>query len=349
MKSIKMPNKKEKTIKNKKTFSLNNINFVKQSPKFICVSLAIIFVGILVLCIWGFNLGIDFTGGTVISVETGTIDNATYNNHVNEIKDVLTTNSLKVATVQTQGEGAESKILVRFQDKSGADEAEMTTILADVKTQVATKLSIDAEKVLISDRIAASASATLLLNAFLAILVAVILMLIYIAIRFELLSGISAIIALMHDVFVMTSLVLILRIQINSAFIAALITIIGYSINNTIIIFDRIRENKKSSEFATFTHTEIANKSINQSLTRTINTTITTFVAIAVLAIIGVPSIREFVLPIIFGLIAGVSSSLFIAPTIWAVVNDKTEPRRKALPKTLEVVELNEKEFEVEE
>ena len=122
----------------------------------------------------------------------------------------------------------------------------------------------------------------------------------------------------------------IFHIEIGSSFIAALITILGYSINNTIIVFDRIRENQKSLYHKNSTATFIANESIRETLMRSINTSITTLLTIAMVAIIGVPSIRVFALPIIAGLLAGTYSSIFISPSVWAMWKD----RKRKSPKS---------------
>ena len=163
-----------------------------------------------------------------------------------------------------------------------------------------------------------------MINSILAILIAVILILIYIAIRFELLSGLVAIMMLLHDVLIMCALVAIFRIQINAGFIAALITIIGYSINNVIIVFDRIRENKKKEIYKDYPSDALVNVSIKQVLNRSILTALTTFVSVLALTILGVSSIREFLLPILFGLLSGVYSSTMLAGPIWAKINEKT-------------------------
>ncbi len=169
----------------------------------------------------------------------------------------------------------------------------------------------------------ASFSAELLWSALAAILASVVLMLIYIAFRFELTSGLSAIIALFHDILIMFCFMVIFRIEINSTFIAALITILGYSINNTIVIFDRIRENKKSELAKTSNAAFVANKSVSETLLRSLNTTLTTLLTIGMVAVLGVRDIKIFALPIIIGLLAGTYSSIFISPAIWASWKDR--------------------------
>lgn len=166
----------------------------------------------------------------------------------------------------------------------------------------------------------ASASNELMMRSFLALLVAIVLILIYVAIRFELTSGLAAILALFHDIIVTSSIMLICRVQINSAFIAALITILGYSINNTIIIFDRIRENVKMSKNLGKINTfDVADRSVRQTLTRSILTTLTTFIMIFFVTVIGVSDIQEFAFPIMIGILSGFYSSIFLTPGLWAI------------------------------
>jgi len=141
----------------------------------------------------------------------------------------------------------------------------------------------------------------------------------------------AAVFGLLHDVFIMLSFMVLLRnfIQMNSSFIAAMLTIVGYSINNTIVIFDRIRENHKMNEYASLPREDVVNLSIRQSLGRTINTTLTTLVTIVSLYVLGVPSIREFSLPIIIGILAGLYSANFINGYVWAYLEEKNTNRRK--------------------
>ena len=169
------------------------------------------------------------------------------------------------------------------------------------------------------DLVGATVSTELLFNAILAVSLALIFMLCYIGIRFQLSSGLACIIALFHDILIMFAFMAICRIEITSTFIAALITILGYSINNSIIVFDRVRENMRSVYAKNMTAEQIANKSIKETLMRSINTTITTLIMILMVAIIGVSDIRIFAFPIIIGLLAGTFSSICIAPSFWAL------------------------------
>lgn len=299
------------------------------------ISLTLILIGILVISIFGFNLGIDFTGGTVLNVKVGSKleEGNNYSIVSTEIRNIFKEEGFEIGYLQQEGEGEEAQVAIRFKDKKGLTEAQMQEEIEILKTKLENNLELDGSKLNVTisngSRIAGSASKTLLINSILAILVAIILILIYIAVRFELLSGLTAILMLVHDVLIMCALVAIFRIQINAGFIAALITIIGYSINNVIMVFDKIRENKKREDYKTLTSAELANLSIKQVFNRTMLTALTTIVSILALVIIGVTSIREFLIPILFGLLSGVYSSTMLAGPVWAFINDRTKQKNK--------------------
>lgn len=190
---------------------------------------------------------------------------------------------------------------------------------SDVKQALADKYG--AIKVISEDKVSATVGSELLGSSLQALLIAAVLMLIYISFRFELLSGLSAVLALVHDVLIMLSVYAIFRLPVNTSFIAAMLTIIGYSINATIVIFDRIRENTKYLKKETFA--SIVNTSIWQSMGRSINTTVTTLITIVMIYILGVTSVREFALPIIIGLLCGTYSSIFLAGSFWCLFRGK--------------------------
>ena len=155
-------------------------------------------------------------------------------------------------------------------------------------------------------------------------------MLAYIWFRFELASGVVALIGIVHDVLIMFVFTILFRIQINTPFIAALLTIVGYSINNTIIIFDRIRSNRQKMS-GDVSLNEIVNTSIRETLNRSVNTTITTLIALVVLFVLGVESIKTFTLPIIIGVIAGFFSSVFVAGPLWVLMTKNKKDKAKAV------------------
>lgn len=314
-------------------FLNKDINIVKNWKYYIIAPLVIVFVAIIVFACLGFNLGIDFTGGTILKVNFGTdISNSEYNNYKSEIESILNDNNIKKYSLQKEGSTEDASISIKFQDINGKTEEEMADVISAVIEQIEVTLNPDNTipnfNVEDSQRIGASASDNLIRNALLSIGLAVLLMLIYIAIRFEFASGIAAIVALLHDVLIMCAMVIICRIQVNSSFIAALITIIGYSINNTIVIFDRIRENLRKDEYSKTTNAQMVDISVRQTLTRTIYTSLTTILSVALLAIIGVSSIREFLFPIIIGLFAGTYSSIFLSGTIWSFIYNRSKDKR---------------------
>lgn len=301
----------------------------KWAKYFATFSIAIFLVGLIMFFVLGFNLGLDFTGGNVMDVKAGIqIENAATRTEVESvIESVLQENGVTsgISRVQVVNSGEDAVLEFQYQNVSGLTTAEMTAIntqiQADLQTQLADVLTGDVNSmVTASETKSASASSELVLNAFFALAIAIIAILIYVGIRFELISGLAAIIALFHDVLLMCALVVICRIEINSAFIAAIITVLGYSINNTIVLFDRIRENLKKETLANKTNMQIADLSIKQTFNRTLNTSLTTILAVIFLAIIGVSAIQEFIIPIIFGIVVGTYAAVFISAPLWAVI-----------------------------
>lgn len=208
-----------------------------------------------------------------------------------------------------------------------------SSVTSEQKDAVISALSINdvyLGSVIAGDQVSASVSTELLTSAICAIIGALALMLLYIFIRFELASAVSAIVALFHDVLIMVCFMAIFHIEINSTFIAALITILGYSINNTIIIFDRVREAVKNGMAKNSSYSRIANFAVRDTMLRSLNTSLTTLITIAMVAIIGVPDIRIFALPIIAGLLAGTYSSICIAPSVWSIIKDRKKREPKA-------------------
>lgn len=293
---------------------LQNFNASKYTKYFLSFSLACLLIGVIFFCIFGFNLGMDFTGGATYEVKVGDITETEYNNLKTELGQVVSNEGVSYS-ISTKNSGADMVMEIKCQTQS---ETVQTTLLE--KLEAATTYDV------VSNGFqGATTTGETLTNAFIAIFLALIAMLVYIAIRFELISGVAALVALLHDVLLMCVFVVLCRIEVNASFVAAIITILGYSINNTIIIFDRIRENMKMPDLQKSTPKEIADLSVRQTLRRTINTSITTILAIALLTILGVPSMREFVLPIFIGLIVGTYSSIFISPQLWSYLMTRSK------------------------
>ena len=274
-------------------------NIVQKKFIFMAISLVIILAGVVCFFINGFNQDIDFAGGTQIVITGIKYDEKASTKSLESIKGV------DVSTVQKTDDG----VLVKTKFLSD-----------DLKTQVEAQIPKDFKKAKVAsvESISETIGKELWQSAAASIAIAAILMLLYITFRFEVLSGIAAVIALLHDLLIMISFYVIFQIPINTSFIAAILTILGYSINATIVIFDRIRENTRLAKNEMFA--DVVNKSIFQTLWRSINTSLTTLVTLVVLLIIGVASIKEFALPLIVGIIAGTYSSVFISGPVWSML-----------------------------
>ena len=279
----------------------------------------IISCGIMVLAILlsviglGVNLGLDFTGGLSMQYSLGA------NASQSDVEDVLKAMNVGEYTVTVQGANHD-EVNIRL---ATIDEDGVQAVQEGFEEGIREKYP---NAVTIGDvnYVGPVAGATLLGNAFKSVLLASVLMLIYIAFRFDFNSGVAAVLGLIHDVLMMLAFMVLLRafVQMNSSFIAAMLTIVGYSINNTIVIFDRIRENARKMP-GTAPREEVVNKSIKECLGRTINTTLTTLITIVALYILGVASIKEFALPIIIGIVSGVYSANMINGYVWAFLEEK--------------------------
>jgi preprotein translocase subunit SecF len=170
------------------------------------------------------------------------------------------------------------------------------------------------------NNVGASVGADLRRAAILSVIVASLLILIYITIRFQFSSGLASIAAQLHDVAILLAAYVLLQIPINMTFIAVLLTTLGYQINATIVLFDRIRENRKRMQKTSFAG--IIDRSIKQTLSRNINTTLTTLLPVTCIIILGVPSVRNFALPIAIGLIAGAYSSISLSGSLWHSISN---------------------------
>ena len=286
---------------------------------FFSISAILVVISIIFLFVKGLNLGIDFTGGTTFQFE---LKDTKYSPAVEkEIKDLVKKHT------------GNSESVVQRVNGTGSDEVSVRTTRLDntqsdnLKKALIEKYKFDA-KTLRFETVSGTVSGRLIGESLQAIGLAVILMLLYIAWRFDFKSGTSAVLALVHDVLIMLGFYAIFGFNVSTSFIAAILTIVGYSINATIIIFDRIRENNRTMRQAT--PDQIADKAIRDSYLRAINSSLTTLFTIGVLYVMGVDSIKEFALPIIVGIVAGTYSSLFIAGPFWAWWNNGSVKKAKA-------------------
>jgi len=283
------------------------MDIIKNRKIFFSISLAIIIFGMIMMGINGLNRGIDFEGGTLIQIKIGKKVS------VDEIKEI--TNKFdKEASIVHSGDNKDE---VQIKSKKDFDNKQVNEIFSEFKR----KYKLKDNDLIQSQKFGPTMGKEIRRKALLSAAIAVVAMLIYISWRFEFKFAISAIIALVHDVLITLSVYSIFRIPVNGSFIAAILTILGYSINDTIVIFDRIRENRRLSRKDPYEKT--INDSIKQSLVRTINTSITTLITIVLLYILGVEDIKILAFPLIIGVIAGTYSSVFIASPLWYVFKSK--------------------------
>ncbi len=275
-----------------------NINFLILRKNFLIFSITAIFISIGLLFFKGLNLGIDFKGGTLIEVSTK-------NTSISELREILSTN---YNDVSLQEFGSKNIILIRLQNKSNQESIETVN---SVKNLIQDNV-IEFRR---SEFVGPTISSELLYRGFQAVSFALIAILIYIWLRFEWQFGFGAVVALTHDVLFTLGLLSILNIEFSLATIAAILTIAGYSINDTVVIFDRVRENLR--KYKKMELVDLFNLSVNNTLSRTVMTSLTTLLALLSLFIFGGEVIRPFALTMIIGVIIGTYSSVFIAvPTL---------------------------------
>ena len=300
-----------------KEIKKNKFSFVKHFKLRLLIPFICFMTAVVVTVITGFNLGVDFKGGSDISiVSDNVLTKSDIQRDINDlgykISDVTLTNNDKT-------------IYVKINEVLEKDQIKDTKNLFEKKYNAKTEISVVSNVV----------KRDLIKNTIVALLAAFIGIVIYISIRYKFSFAISALLALMHDVILMMSLFSIFNLEINTMFVVAILTIVGYSINNTIVIFDRIRENLGKSKVARSKEEleEIVNKSVYQTLFRSINTTITTLIPIIVLLIFGEKEIYEFNLAIIFGLLSGFYSSVLLSSQVWLRVELRTNKQKKVTKK----------------
>ncbi len=287
-----------------------------KSKIFFIFSAVLIVISIVSLLFQGLNLGIDFTGGSTLSFElNGTKYDKTVEARLTEL--VKENSDAKDIVVQKMGDTGVSIKTTELTNEQSQKIVE--AIKAEYK--------LEQKHVSEVEKVDGNVSKRLIADSLKAIVLAVALMLLYITWRFDFKSGTCAVIALAHDVIIMLGFYSVFQFTVNTSFIAAILTILGYSINATIIVFDRVRENSRLAKRNT-TVNDIADEAITNSYWRAINSSVTTLLTICVLYVMGVDSIKEFALPIIVGIVSGTYSSLFLAAPIWAVWKNSTKKSR---------------------
>ena len=276
------------------------IAFNRYYNKFNILSISLVLISLFLLTFKGLNFGIDFKGGTLIELRSS--DSKI---NVSSLRNNL--NQMNLGDVSVKNFGNEIDFLIKFENNNNKN------IINEIKINLDKSFgnNFDFRRV---ENVGPKVSAELLRSGIIAISVALVLMLIYIWIRFEWQFSLGAILALFHDVIVTLGLFSLLGLEINLSIIAAVLTIVGYSMNDTVVIFDRVRENlRKYSDIKIF---ELTNISINETLSRTLITSITTLLALLSIFFFGGEILKGFSLAMIFGVIFGTYSSIYIANTV---------------------------------
>ncbi len=296
---------------------------VSKKGIFFGVSLAVIAAGFIVMGVHkassgdALNYSLEFKGGTATTVafpEAMTLEKA--NAEVAPFIEEIAGGAVQIQTVQDSNE-----VIFKTSTLNVEQREELNQMFVD-------KFGVE-ENMITSETISSVISSEMKSDTVIAVVVAIIFMLLYIRIRFkDLRFGLSSIIALLHDVLVVLAFYAVARVSVSNTFVACMLTIVGYSINATIVIFDRIREN-----MATMTHKDdlkdIVDKSVTQTMSRSIFTSLTTFIMVAVLYVLGVTSIRDFALPLMVGIVCGAYSSICLAGSLWYVFRQKFVPKKE--------------------
>ncbi len=298
-----------------------SIDFLGKKKWFFSVSAALAIAGFVVMGVYHVNTGdalnfsLEFKGGTATTV---TFDKAMTLDEVN--KDVLpyveeiAKSAVQIQTVQNSNEIIFKSASLNVEQREAMDKMFMDNFNIP-------------QSMITTETISSTISDEMKSDTIVAVLVAIVCMLIYIRIRFsDIRFGISSVVALLHDVLIVLAFYAVARVSVSNTFIACMLTIVGYSINATIVIFDRVRENMAEMTRKE-TLKDVVNKSVTQTLSRSIFTSFTTFIMVAALYVLGVTSIREFALPLMVGILCGTYSSICIAGGLWYVLREKFPPR----------------------
>ncbi|MET4697154.1 preprotein translocase subunit SecF [Constrictibacter sp. MBR-5] len=273
------------------------IRFMEQRILAYMASALLIVVSVVAFAVQGLNFGIDFTGGTLIEIRTAEpADTAAMRG---------TLSDLGLGGVSLQEFGSPRDILIRLQQQEGDEQAQIAAI---ERVKEALGAGVEYRRV---EYVGPQVGEELIQSGFMAVGLALLAILIYVSFRFEWQFGVGAVIALLHDITVTVGIFAITQIEFNLSTVAAVLTIIGYSINDTVVVFDRVRENLR--RYKSLPTTEILNRSINETLSRTLLTSLTTLLALGALYVLGGEVIRGFTFAMIWGVIIGTYSSVWIA------------------------------------
>ena len=302
-----------------------SFDIAKRSKIWFVISLLIIIPGLISMATRGFNFGIDFTGGTIIDLR--------FEQPVNiaQVRESLKPYGLDGSTIQLSGETSDvetsTDVMIRTVD---LEENDRKAVMASIRS------SVGNYEVMREEKVGATIGGELITNAVMALVISWGLIILYIAYRFEFRFGIAAVIALVHDILIVLAFFSFTQRQIDSSFVAALLTIVGYSINDTIVIFDRIRENLKLHFRRGGDINELVNRSIYQTLTRSLYTVFTCMFTVLALYFFGGETTKDFAFALIIGFASGCYSSIFIASPLWLTLRNWADQKKRRDPEKVD-------------
>ena len=279
-----------------------NYNFIKKFKMANLISVVFVLISLILIIFKGLNFGIDFKGGTLIELRV-----ESNNIKINEIRSAFS--NMDLGDLNVKEFGKKGDYLIKFEKK----EFNKVVNIKSIKENVVNKLGVDVNFRRI-ENVGPKVSAELLNSGLIAICLALGAMLFYIWIRFEWQFSLGSIVAIFHDVLITIGIFSILSLEVNLSIVAAVLTIVGYSMNDTVVIYDRIRENL--SKYSSSTIDDVSNTSINETLSRTIITSVTTLLALGSIYVLGGEILKGFSLAMIIGVIIGTYSSIFVASPI---------------------------------
>ena len=289
-----------------------NLHIIRNIKYYLSVSIILVVLSIIVFFAKGLNYGIDFTGGNLFQLK--------YNDKkvtLTEINDNLDKLSEKLPQVNSNSRkvqiSEDGTIILRVPELKEEDKKEVLNSLQELGA-----FNLDKE-----DKVGASIGDDLKKSAIYSLVIGAILIVLYITLRFEFSFAIGGILSLLHDIIIAVGFIALMGYEVDTPFIAAILTILGYSINDTIVIYDRIRENLKRRHTKNWTLEDCMDESVNQTAIRSLNTSITTLFSVIALLIFGGASLKTFIMTLLIGILAGTYSSIFIATPIVYILNKR--------------------------
>lgn len=297
----------------------------KHYKKLFIIPAVVILAGIIVTAVFGFNLGFDYTGGSVLDVKVN-LTTETYSSYVNKIEGVLANNGVNARYVQLREEYDDTSILVRFENKKAATTQEIETLMTEIKNDLVAELNIQLTDM--NDyQITSVSTKGMIITGTLSFVIIGLVLLIYATIRYELLNGVILFANLLFNTILSLALVAVLRVEVNTLFLAAFLLLVGYWSYLTFLAFNRISENSEKEAYKNTSHLKIAQISSYENLAVTFAPLAFVFIGVLVLAMFGGIASFGFISFITIGILIGIYANLFTIPFAWGYINDKTKSK----------------------